>query len=168
MNYFELYQIPISFLPDTAAVKRKYFTLSKEYHPDFYSTQSQEKQASVLEMSAQVNQGYNILMDFDKRMKYILMLQGYLEEEEKFVLPQSFLMEMMDLNEQLMEVKMSDDAEALAEIKNTIQTFEQQLYKEIEPVLSSFTIAASADVYQQIKAFYYKRKYLLRIGGVGV
>lgn len=166
MNYFELYDIPVSFLPDTAAVKRKYFILSKQYHPDFFSTQSPEKQAEVLEIAAQVNQGYNVLMDFDKRMKYILMLQGYLEEEEKFVLPQSFLMEMMDLNEQLMEIKMSDDANALSEIKNTIQTIEQQLYNEIEPVLSSFTIAASGDVYQQIKTFYYKRKYLLRIGGV--
>ncbi|MCX6298040.1 MAG: hypothetical protein NTY72_02940 [Bacteroidetes bacterium] len=40
MNYFELYQIPVSFQPDLLAVKKRFYQLSREYHPDFFSNES--------------------------------------------------------------------------------------------------------------------------------
>ena len=68
MYYFELYQTPVSFLPDIASIKKEYFVLSKQYHPDFYSNTSPEKQAEILALSTQVNKAYAVLTDMDKRM----------------------------------------------------------------------------------------------------
>jgi hypothetical protein len=36
MNYFELFELEQSFLPDQALVKKKFYQLSRQYHPDFY------------------------------------------------------------------------------------------------------------------------------------
>ncbi|RZL52049.1 MAG: Fe-S protein assembly co-chaperone HscB, partial [Pedobacter sp.] len=44
MNYFELYELPISFNPDQAIVKQQFYALSKKFHPDFYINESEEKQ----------------------------------------------------------------------------------------------------------------------------
>ncbi len=163
MQYFDLYQIPVQFFPDEQFIKKQYFVLSKKYHPDFYANESQEKQAEILATSTLVNKAYQTLLDFDKRMKYILMESGYLQEEEKFVLPQDFLMGMMDLNEHLMEVQMDGDAAATDQIENEIATLEHNLLAEIKPVLEAFSENADPQTFQEIKTFYFKRKYLLRL-----
>ncbi len=44
INYFDLYQIPESCNPDAALLKKKFYALSKEYHPDFYANEDDAKQ----------------------------------------------------------------------------------------------------------------------------
>ncbi|MGB4830437.1 MAG: iron-sulfur cluster co-chaperone HscB C-terminal domain-containing protein, partial [Chitinophagales bacterium] len=105
-----------------------------------------------------------VLTDMDKRMRYILMEAGYLKEEEKFILPQDFLMEMMDINEKLMEVQMDADKDASAAIKNEITQLEESLYQDILPTLQNFDInSLTPDIMLSIKTYYFKRKYLLRL-----
>ena len=92
------------------------------------------------------------------------MEKGFLEEEEKFALPQMFLMEMMDLNELAMEVEFDPAPEKKQEVLDHIQTAETALLESIMPILSSYNeeTAIESD-YKSVKEFYYKRKYLLRI-----
>ena len=49
MNYFEFYKIPIAFFLDEKALKKQFYKLSKQYHPDFYTLESEEKQAEDVE-----------------------------------------------------------------------------------------------------------------------
>ncbi len=51
MQYFDLYDLPISFLLDVKALKKKFYQLSKQFHPDFFTLESEEKQAEILELS---------------------------------------------------------------------------------------------------------------------
>ena len=90
MNYFEFFDIPVSFFPDEAALKRYYYENSKKYHPDFYTLESEDRQAEVLELSTFNNEAYKTLSDFDKRMKYILTLEDALAEEGANQLPPGF------------------------------------------------------------------------------
>ena len=79
MNFFEFYEIPISFKVDEDALRTIFYSNSKKYHPDFYTLESDEKQAEILELSTLNNEAYKTLTDFDKRMKYILKLKGVME-----------------------------------------------------------------------------------------
>ena len=99
MDYFEFYDIPLSFQPDQALVKKKFYALSKEFHPDFYITESEEKQQEILDLSTLNNKAFQTLSNPDKLLPYILQLKGVLTEGEKYALPQDFLMEMMEVNE---------------------------------------------------------------------
>ena len=94
MNYFELYDLPLSFQIDNASVKKKFYELSKRYHPDFYVNESDEKQAEILELSTLNNKAYQILSDPLKRIEYVLSLNNMLADGDKYVLPQDFLMDM--------------------------------------------------------------------------
>ncbi len=58
MNYFELYEMPVSMRPDVQQVKQKFYELSRRYHPDFYTNASDQEQAEVLEKSSQVNKAF--------------------------------------------------------------------------------------------------------------
>lgn len=164
MNYFELYGLKEQFLLDDQQVKKIYLTLSKKYHPDFYSGADAAKQAEILELSTLNNKAFQVLGNFDKRMKYILQLHQYLEEEEKYTLPQMFLMEMMDLNELAMEVQFDPDPDKLEELLKHIEAAEGNLLQSILPVLDRYDAAsATPEDFHQIKEFYYKHRYLLRL-----
>src|SRR5436190_623240 len=105
MNYFELFDIPMSLQVDKTELSKKYFELQKKYHPDFFSNAEEEKHMFALERSSMVNKEYKTFSDPDETIKYVLQIKNLLQEEEKYELPADFLTEMMELNEDLMDVE---------------------------------------------------------------
>jgi molecular chaperone HscB len=164
MNYFEFFEIPISFKLDEAELKRTFYANSKKYHPDFYTLESEEKQMEVLELSTLNNNAYKTLSDFDKRMKYILDVKGILGEEGKNKLPQEFLMEMMDINENLMELEFDFDQSNFDKVQKDLKLLESNLLKEVNPFLDNYDDnAPSEEELSVIKNYFLKKRYLLRI-----
>jgi molecular chaperone HscB len=166
MNYFELYNLPISFNPDQAIVKQQFYALSKKFHPDFYINESEEKQQEVLELSTVNNKAFQVLKDPQKRLHYVLELKNQLVEGENYALPQDFLMEMMDVNETLMDLEFEPNAIKLEGTKVQVELFEQSLNKELNELTAAFDTAshdAQITLLKAIKDVYYRNKYMFRI-----
>lgn len=165
MNYFELYELPLSFNPDQQLVKQKFYQLSKQFHPDFYINESEEKQNEVLELSTQNNKAFQVLKDPQKRLQYILELKGHVIEGAPYALPQSFLMEMMEVNETLMEMEFEPDPAKLVEVKKLTEAIEKQLEDELQALTLTFDRQEGdpEEVLKAIKDIYYRNKYLSRI-----
>ncbi|MBC5992593.1 Fe-S protein assembly co-chaperone HscB [Pontibacter cellulosilyticus] len=165
INYFEFYNIPESFILDEKALKAKYYQLSREYHPDFYANEPQQKQDEILQLSTQNTNAYRTLSDPDLRIQYILKEHGVLEEG-KNELPSDFLMEMMELNEELMELEFDFDAAKLHEIGEKSSGLMATMDNDILPVLQRYPElhgVTKEEALQEIKTYYLKKKYLLRI-----
>lgn len=166
MNYFELYELPLSLRLDEALLKRKFYELSKRFHPDFYINETPEKQAEILELSTLNNKAYQVLSNPQKRIEYVLALKGLMAEEGQYQLPQDFLMEMMEVNEALMDLEFDNDSAALSEITKKVDEMEQFLSVELEETSAKFE-PANPDEQQalllKIKDIWYRQKYLLRI-----
>ena len=161
MNYFELYNIPITLQPNQEVIKAKFYELSRKYHPDFYTQASEEEQAEMLETSSMVNMAYKVFIHPDETIKYVLQLKGLLEEEEKYQLSPDFLMEVLDLNEQAMDVSEQADADRLTE---TIHQFQKQIYEPVETIVASYQEGVTTEKeLLQVKEYYYRKKYLDRI-----
>jgi molecular chaperone HscB len=161
MNHFELYQIPVSFHPDLALVKKRFYQLSREFHPDFFVNDAEAEKEQKLLISAQVNKAYQIFQDEQALIKYILMEKGLLVEEEKYNLPPEFLMEVMDLNELLMD---ADDPETKQQIQKSIDTLQKTIYEPVKTIITTYQEGISSEKeLLQVKAYYYQKKYLDRI-----
>ena len=161
MNYFELYDLPISLQPDPMAVKGKFYELSRKYHPDFHSTASANKQADMLEKASLVNMAYKIFLHPDETIKYVLQSKGLLEEEEKYQLSPDFLMEVLDLNEQALDVSEQADIDRLT---NTITNFQKEIYEPVEAIITNYKEGITTEKeLLQVKEYYYRKKYLDRI-----
>ncbi len=164
MNYFELYEIPFSLSPDKELVKRKFYELSRKYHPDFYMNADTEEQAEALQRSADVNKAFKVFSNRDETIKYLLQQKNLLEEEEKYQLSPDFLMEMMELNEQLMDAKMENDETAFENIKQQIGNIEAGIYQPVSKIIEQYKEGiTSEEELLQVKDYYYKKKYLRRI-----
>lgn len=153
MNYFELFDWPVSFNIDMGKLAQKYFELQKKYHPDFFIRGTEQEQEDALEMTTQLNSALKIFKNKSETIKYVLALKGLLPEDEKYQLPQNFLMEMMALNEDL-----PDDA------AGRINALTSELYSQVQPLIDNYNdlSATTADLLK-LKEYYYKEKYLQRI-----
>lgn len=163
MRYFELLDLPVRFRVDKALLTRQYFRLQKQYHPDFFADADEAEQARVMEISSLLNKAYKTLQDPDETIKYILMEKGLMQEEEKYPLPNDFLMDMMELNEALMDAKMEDDTDAIDRIRQTIAQNEQDLYAHIASIVEADQEPMAEETLLPVKDYYYKKKYLKRI-----
>jgi molecular chaperone HscB len=165
-DYFAFYGLPQSFRPDEAALKRLYYAKSRETHPDFHATTSPENQAEMLRQATLNTDAYRTLSDPDKRMAYLLRENGLLEEGKQEQLPPDFLMDMMDLNEELMELEMDADPAGITKVAAEVTALADTLDAGIEPVLAGYE-QLPADhrpaALQQIRTYYLKKRYLLRI-----
>ena len=153
MNYFELFDIPVSLQVDKNILAKKYVELQKKYHPDFYTQENEYEQAEALEKSSQINKALKVLKNGDETIKYVLQLKNLLQDDEKYQLPPDFLMEVMELNEELSDNSLQQinalESEIIAPVKNIIANFND-------------TNTSTEDLLK-VKEYYYKKKYLQRI-----
>jgi molecular chaperone HscB len=164
MNYFDFYNIPISFNVDAAALKKTFYSYSKKYHPDFYTLEGEERQAEILELSTLNTQAYKTLSDTERRMKYVLELTGGMGAEGQNKLPQDFLGDMMDINEAIMELEFDPNPEAAEQVKKEVQLIDNQLLADIKPVLDNYKHGETPNTaLEKIKIFFLKKRYLFRI-----
>jgi len=103
MNYFEVFELKPLLGIDLKALERKFHDLSRQYHPDYFTTASAEEKSRALRMTALLNDAYRTLRHPTRRVEYLLSLYGLKADGSK--VPQALLMEVFEINEQLEEVK---------------------------------------------------------------
>lgn len=161
MNHFEFYDLPEKFFLDEMELKQRYFAKSKEFHPDFYRGNNEEYE-QALEKSSQNNSAYKALKSFPNRTEYILKSNGVLTES-KNSLAQSFLMEMMDVNEAIMDLKMDFDAQKARLVVAEVNEQQEKLDSRIKRLATNYDESANDDLLEKIKEVYLKQKYVLRL-----
>lgn len=165
MNHFEFYGIPVALSVDETLVRKQYLLNSQKYHPDFHTLADETEQARMLELSTQNNEAFKILSDKDRRIQYVLELNGLLgQDKQQESLPQDFLMEMMDINEALMELEFDSDPERFASSWQQAEKMENALENQIQPTLSTWTeVSGKAEDLLPLREYFFKKRYLLRI-----
>lgn len=164
MNYFELFELPVTLQPDENLIKQKYYELSRRYHPDMHTRDTPGEQAEMLERAALVNQALKVLSNRQELLRYVLEQKGLLTADEKYELPEIFLMEMMEINEKMMELEFDPDEEAIAALYIQVKEMEQELYSRVQPLIAVFGEGAGEEeMMEKLKELYFRQKYLLKI-----
>ena len=108
-DYFAVFGLPRKLQVDVDGLRRRFYELSRQYHPDFHQTASPEEQAAVLERSAFVNRAYRALRDPLARVEYLIALEEGRETKEgasvKPKVPMDLLEEMLEVQESLEAAK---------------------------------------------------------------
>jgi molecular chaperone HscB len=100
-DHFERLGLPRRFSLDPAVLEAAYLERSRAVHPDFHHGASGGEQAASETLTAAVNEAYAALKDPFRRADHLLALLGGPTATEVKDLPPAFLMEMMDLREEI-------------------------------------------------------------------
>src|SRR5215813_10542074 len=130
MDYFEVFGMPRILGIDLVALEKTFHDLSRKYHPDYFSTAAPAEKTQAVRMTALLNDAYRTLRHPVRRVEYLLSLYGLKSDGSK--VPQSLLMEVFEINEQLEEVKAGrasiEEADSLrAQIKEKRERFDNEL-----------------------------------------
>ena len=130
MDYFDVFGLPRILGLDLAALEKTFHELSRKYHPDYFSTAAPAEKTQAVRMTALLNDAYRTLRHPVRRVEYLLSIYGLKSDGSK--VPQSLLMEVFEINEQLEEVKAGrasiEEADSLrAQIKEKRERFDSEL-----------------------------------------
>jgi molecular chaperone HscB len=154
MNYFELFDLPISLSIDKADLRRRYYARSRAVHPDLQV--EQEEQAAAI-----TNEAYRVLSDDDARLRHLLSLH-HVHTMENEQLPPDFLMEMMEINEAIMEIETDADAQP---VLGQVAEYEATMAESIADLHTTWPTLPDqiTNALERLKMFAIKRRYILRI-----
>ncbi len=142
MNYFQLFNIEVSFDVDLSQLSQTYQTLQKAVHPDRFANASSQEQLLAVQKSAEINDAYQTLKQPLKRAEYILILRNVdMPNEQQSFSDTAFLMQQMELREMLGEVKFADDVELA--LRNAQQILMQE-YQQLLALMSEQILANNA------------------------
>ena len=161
MNYYEFYDLAISFHIDKKSLRRKYIQISKACHPDYYVTDSSVNQEQALQKSSFNNEAYRILNDDRERIKYLVSI--VLKDSSKKQVPPDFLMEMMDVNEQVMMIAMEEDENAKTILKQKIIGINQGLLDQLSDLTHSYDDTLEIKLLVSIQEVLLKLQYMDRL-----
>ncbi|OGI45537.1 MAG: Fe-S protein assembly co-chaperone HscB [Candidatus Muproteobacteria bacterium RBG_16_65_34] len=122
-NYFELFGLAAAFDIDPADLAARYRDLARRLHPDKFAARPDPERRLSLQLTARLNEAFQVLKDPIRRGRYLLSLRGVdLGEETDTAMDPAFLMEQMELREALAQARgCADPRTRLAELANDIQ-----------------------------------------------
>jgi molecular chaperone HscB len=176
VDYFEVFGLPRRLAVDVADLQRRFYALSRQFHPDFHAGRPPAEQAAALEASARLNAAYRALRDPLARIEYLIRLEeGRPTREgaaERPAAPPELLAEMFEIQEALAEARAGglDEANrrALAAERDRLRArLDEETARLTGPLSAAWDAADSAAerarVLKELKDGLARRTYLATV-----
>ncbi|AAZ28735.1 MULTISPECIES: co-chaperone HscB [Colwellia] len=165
MNYFQLFNIEVSFDVDLQQLSSSYQTLQKTVHPDKFAHASEQEQRIAVQKSAQINDAYQTLKNPLQRAEYILVQRSVeMPNEQHSFQDTSFLMRQMELREMLEDVRHSGDVDAaLLEVQSVLSTEYLQLSQVMRTQISENNAASNSAACDNLRKLKFYQKLNIEV-----
>ncbi|MFD1801885.1 co-chaperone HscB [Mixta tenebrionis] len=153
MDYFTLFGLPQSFDIDAAQLTARFQELQRQFHPDRFALQPEPERLCALQQAATINQGYQALRQPLSRAEYLLTLHGFdINNEQHTMRDTAFLMEQLELREELDAIESASDAEAkLQKFIQRLDAMQQQRSQQMRQELAASQWEAAADTVRKLR-----------------
>lgn len=159
MNYFQLFDLPEQFELDLTELGSRYLALQKRFHPDNFAAGSERDRLLSVQQTANINDAYHSLKQPLLRAEHLLALRGLkISNEQRSFTEPAFLMQQMELREQLAEVReQADPEQAIADIEQHLLKQRKLLQNALSQALSVHSAEQNqlaAELVRKLKFFY--------------
>ncbi|XP_064609812.1 iron-sulfur cluster co-chaperone protein HscB-like [Liolophura sinensis] len=152
MDHFQLFNLEKSFNLNEESLSQKFKDLQRQLHPDKFTQKSETEQQYSADQSSQVNKAYTTLIKPLSRGLYLLELSGDPIDEttDNTNLDPDFLMEIMEINEDLAE---TDSMEKVNAIRKRNQQVLQRLTTDISMAFDKGDISEARKLLIHLKYY---------------
>ena len=157
LNYYDFFEIPHHLSLDLKDLEKRFYALSRKWHPDRFARAGAVERKSAEDASAILNDGYRTLRDPITRAGYLLKEQGFdIGEQQSKEVPPELLEEVFELNMALEE----SDAEAVAKARVTFEAMQQGIDGELDAKYREYDEKRSREVLGEIRGLLNRRRYI--------
>lgn len=163
MDYYAFFGLERKLTLDASQLQKRFYELSREYHPDRFAQKSAEERLKAEEASAILNDGYRVLRDPVQRAEYVMKQEGFdVGEQRSKDVPPELLEEVFELNMALEELRHGDeDARAsLREAHGKFVGMRAAADEELASLGKRFDETQDRAVLQQIRGVLNRRRYI--------
>lgn len=152
MNYFELFEIPVSMSVDLNQLAEHYRALQRRFHPDTVAADSDAVKLQAMQQTVEINSAYNTLKKPLARAEYLLVLQGIdLRSEQQTVKDTAFLMEQLEWREELDDLQKQPNDGAITSFQHRVKKYYQQYFQQLEQQINQQLFEQAADTLRKLK-----------------
>lgn len=152
MDYFTLFGLTPGYVVDTQQLATRYQELQRQFHPDKYASRPQAEQLLAVNQSATINQAWQTLRHPLLRAEYLLLLNGFdLANEQHTVRDTAFLMEQLELREELDNIEQSANSTALEAFANQVAAMIQNRSARMVQELDALQWEKAADTVRKLR-----------------
>lgn len=162
-DFFSFFGIEPQLALDPVSLQKRFYELSRQWHPDRYAARGANEQQLALENTALLNDAFRTLKDPVARAEYVLSRNGLARDEAASKqVPAELLEEVFEMNMALDELKDGDASvkpqlqAARAGFVATLAKIDSQLDAEFRRWDESHEPGALAEV----RAALHRRKYI--------
>ena len=117
-SHFDLFGLPPAFALDKEALEKAYRDIQSQVHPDRFAQAGDAERRASLQWTTRVNEAYRTLKNPVQRAKHILDLNGIdVAFETNTQMPTDFLLQQLELREELEAAAAKKDASRLDAIR---------------------------------------------------
>lgn len=130
MKYFSIFDLPTTYQIDLNLLSERYQKLQKSVHPDQFAHGSDNQKLLAVQKSSEINDAYETLKNPLTRAEYMVAEHGFdVRHEQSTINDGTFLMQQMELREELEEVEHGADPENALE----------QFYQDVQQLLNEYS-----------------------------
>ena len=135
-NYFELFDLDISFFISDTNLKDSYRREIARFHPDKYASKSDSEKLQALQNTSLLNTAFESIKSPLNRASYLLKLDGVDPFDEKdTAMAHDFLISQIELREELELIESKTDSDQL---EGFIERIESRVQSKIESISDAF------------------------------
>lgn len=159
-NFFELFGLPVQYDLDIADLAARYRELQRHFHPDRFAAATDQERRLSLQITAQINQGFQTLKEPLSRGRYLLALRGVsTDEDTDTLMDPGFLMEQMELRESIDDACHSAQrGEQLAQLSQKAADLLRERTEALARSFTDDTAGASARARELIREMQFLKK----------
>jgi molecular chaperone HscB len=162
-NYYDFFGLPHHLDLDLKDLEQRFYTLSRQYHPDLYTLKSREEQQYALDATALLNDGYRTLRDPLARAEYLLKENRFdIGEQGSKNVPPELLEEVFELNMALEELRGGDDSArpALEQARDKFTGMRNDVDMQLKEKFAAYDRTAERGVLEEIRGILNRRRYI--------
>ena len=162
-NYYDFFGLEHRLHLDLKDLEKRFYALSRQYHPDRFTLKTREEQQYALDATAILNDAYRTLRDPLARAEYLLKENGFdIGEQGSKNVPTELLEEVFELNMALEELRGGDDAArpALEDARNKFLGMRDRIDSELEAKFTEYDQKRDGNVLSEIRGMLNRRRYI--------
>ncbi|WP_428263741.1 Fe-S protein assembly co-chaperone HscB [Haliangium sp.] len=161
IDCYGLFELEERYAVDRGEVDRRFRERSKLVHPDRFVGAEARERVQALQRSMRLNQAYKILKHPVLRAEHLLARHG-VHIGDREVLSPAFLMEILELREELAEAKAAGEVDKLHELEEAMLDRQEHTLDEIAARFATFEAGGDRALLDEIKTRVIVMRYIRR------